>query len=311
MKVRLEMNINSVFVNFFFLQKFVMNLIFHDASLLINDCNFFASPQLNESVADSIRKDLLLPVPAVRVAAAAALASLLEERKQLVKKNISCLIALYKEKNKVLSIFSYFFLGSYYYYIFFFFFFFLGIIFILLLFFFFLQNKMVLYDNFLTLYNEKNVLSVHYKEKNKMPLMCFLSVLAAKLGLNLFASNLLILYHALGSWEVCFKTNFFYMQMTPAKRDQYDRIVEDAIDHWEGRSGVALALAQLAPHVEEGQVVQLVNFFVPEALGDRNAEVASNMLEAATALINFHGKVKCLLRLLLRITKFMTLASDN
>ena len=163
---------------------------------------------------------------------------------------------------------------------------------------------MVLYDNFLSLYNEKNMLCVHYKEKNKMPLMLFLSVFAAKLRLNLFGNNLLILYHPFDSWEVCFKSNFD-VQMTPAKRDQYDRIVEDAIDHWEGRSGVALALAQLAPHVEEGQVVQLVNFFVPEALGDRNAEVASNMLEAATALINFHGKVKCLLGLLLRITKFM------
>lgn len=79
-------------------------------------------------------------------------------------------------------------------------------------------------------------------------------------------------------------------KMTPAKRDQYDRIVEDAIDHWEGRSGVGLALGQLAPIVEEKQVVQLINFFVPEALGDRNKEVSENMLDAATALINCHGK---------------------
>ncbi|XP_047737876.1 eIF-2-alpha kinase activator GCN1 isoform X2 [Hyalella azteca] len=134
--------------------------------------------QVHEDICELVRQDLLQPVAEVRVAAASALASLVADRKHLLKGTISSLINIYKEKTK----------------------------------------------------------------------------------------------------------------MTPAKRDQYDRIVEEAIDHWEGRAGVGLALGQLAPVVEEKQVVQLINFFVPEALGDRNREVAGIMLEAATALINSHGK---------------------
>lgn len=79
--------------------------------------------------------------------------------------------------------------------------------------------------------------------------------------------------------------------MTPAKKDKLDHIIEEAIDHWEGRAGVALALAQLAPLANQDQVQHLVKFFVPEALGDRNPEVANLMLEAATALIDYHGEV--------------------
>ncbi|KAF2363096.1 HEAT repeat [Trinorchestia longiramus] len=134
--------------------------------------------QVHEDICELVRQDLLQPVAEVRIAAAAALATLVADRKHLLKGTISSLITIYKEKTK----------------------------------------------------------------------------------------------------------------MTPAKRDQYDRVVEEAIDHWEGRAGVGLAFGQLAPVVEEKQVVQLINFFVPEALGDRNREVASIMLEAATALINCHGK---------------------
>ena len=79
--------------------------------------------------------------------------------------------------------------------------------------------------------------------------------------------------------------------MTPAKRDQYDRILEDAIDHWEGRSGVALSLSQIAPLLDTNTVVTLAKFFVPDALGDRNAAVRKDMLDAAMAVVNSHGKV--------------------
>ncbi|KAK3887663.1 hypothetical protein Pcinc_008247 [Petrolisthes cinctipes] len=78
--------------------------------------------------------------------------------------------------------------------------------------------------------------------------------------------------------------------MTPAVRDQYDRIVSKAVDLWEGRAGVAMALQQLAPLFTEKNVVTLSNFFVPEALGDRKLEVRTKMLEAAMAVVNSHGK---------------------
>lgn len=79
-------------------------------------------------------------------------------------------------------------------------------------------------------------------------------------------------------------------EMTPARRDQYDRIIEEAVDHWEARAGVALALTQLAPLLNTEAVVTLANFFVPDALGDRHPEVRNKMLEAAMAVINKHGK---------------------
>ncbi|XP_071537961.1 stalled ribosome sensor GCN1 [Panulirus ornatus] len=79
-------------------------------------------------------------------------------------------------------------------------------------------------------------------------------------------------------------------EMTPAVRDKYDRIILDAVDLWEGRAGVAMALKQLAPLLKADTVVTLANFFVPDALGDRNAEVRNRMLEAAMAVISSHGK---------------------
>lgn len=79
-------------------------------------------------------------------------------------------------------------------------------------------------------------------------------------------------------------------EMTPAVRDQYDRIVVDAVDLWEGRAGVAMALKQIAPLLQADTVVTLANFFVPDALGDRSVEVRNKMLEAAMAVVNSHGK---------------------
>ena len=72
---------------------------------------------------------------------------------------------------------------------------------------------------------------------------------------------------------------------------------EQAPDQWPARSGVALALAQIAPLLPEGEIGTLFAFFVPKALGDRSAEVRSHMREAALAVINAHGKVRKLLSL--------------
>ena len=78
--------------------------------------------------------------------------------------------------------------------------------------------------------------------------------------------------------------------MIPAKVDSFGRIEEEAIDVWEPRRGVALALKELAPHLSHGQVSNLAQFYVSNGLGDRSEEVRKNMLSAALASVDLHGK---------------------
>ncbi|KAK7475223.1 hypothetical protein BaRGS_00033527, partial [Batillaria attramentaria] len=81
------------------------------------------------------------------------------------------------------------------------------------------------------------------------------------------------------------------LYMAPPKLDPLGRKVEEQPpDQWPARSGVALALAHLAPLLPQDQIQPLFDFFVPTALGDRSPEVRSNMRDAALATINSHGK---------------------
>lgn len=64
------------------------------------------------------------------------------------------------------------------------------------------------------------------------------------------------------------------------------------MDTWEPRSGVALALAQIAPLLSPKSVSHLISFFVSMGLGDRSPEVRKNMLAAALAAVDLHGKVR-------------------
>lgn len=79
--------------------------------------------------------------------------------------------------------------------------------------------------------------------------------------------------------------------MVPARVDSLGRIVEKPIDTWEPRSGVALALAQLAPLLAPEIIADLAKFYVEKGLGDRNETVRLNMLNAALAAVDLHGKV--------------------
>lgn len=83
--------------------------------------------------------------------------------------------------------------------------------------------------------------------------------------------------------------------MVPAKLDNLGRVIEKPIDTWEPRSGVALALTQLAPLLTPPLVSKLAQFFVSTGLGDKSAEVRKNMLTAALATVDLHGKVGALL----------------
>jgi hypothetical protein len=55
---------------------------------------------------------------------------------------------------------------------------------------------------------------------------------------------------------------------------------------------VALALAQIAPLLTPKSISHLITFFVPVGLGDRSPEVRKNMLAAALAAVDLHGKVR-------------------
>lgn len=54
---------------------------------------------------------------------------------------------------------------------------------------------------------------------------------------------------------------------------------------------MALALAQLAPLLTSQLVSELATFFVSTGLADKSPEVRKNMLTAALAAVDLHGKV--------------------
>jgi hypothetical protein len=78
----------------------------------------------------------------------------------------------------------------------------------------------------------------------------------------------------------------------PPRLDSFGRVIEQPVDTWEPRSGVALALAQIAPLLSPKSVSHLISFFVSVGLGDRSPEVRKNMLAAALAAVDLHGKVR-------------------
>ena len=81
--------------------------------------------------------------------------------------------------------------------------------------------------------------------------------------------------------------------MPPPVLDAFGRIVsEQPPDEWPARSGIAMAICKMSPHISEDQVETLFEFFVQKALGDRSPEVRKHMLDAAVALVNDHGKVR-------------------
>jgi hypothetical protein len=65
----------------------------------------------------------------------------------------------------------------------------------------------------------------------------------------------------------------------------------DLADPWEARHGIALAFKHLAPHLEKVQLEPFFNFLIEQGpLGDQNATVRAEMLEAANTAIEVHGK---------------------
>ncbi|KAI0813480.1 armadillo-type protein [Xylaria sp. FL0064] len=62
-------------------------------------------------------------------------------------------------------------------------------------------------------------------------------------------------------------------------------------DPWEARHGIATAFKELASHLDKSQIDEFLNFLIEGGpLGDQNAMVRSEMLEAALAAVDLHGK---------------------
>ncbi|KAL1494916.1 hypothetical protein ABEB36_010427 [Hypothenemus hampei] len=80
------------------------------------------------------------------------------------------------------------------------------------------------------------------------------------------------------------------LKMIPAKVDEFGREIEQAIDKWYPRRGVALAIAQLASLITPDLVGDLMQFFVFTSLSDRNEIVRKEMLNAALKIVDLHGK---------------------
>uniref|UniRef100_A0A8D0LAP4 GCN1 activator of EIF2AK4 n=1 Tax=Sphenodon punctatus TaxID=8508 RepID=A0A8D0LAP4_SPHPU len=77
----------------------------------------------------------------------------------------------------------------------------------------------------------------------------------------------------------------------PPVLDALGRVLsESPPDQWEERCGIALALNKLSQYLDSLQVKPLFQFFVPDALNDRNPEVRKCMLDAALSTLNTHGK---------------------
>ncbi|KAI2640034.1 ARM repeat-containing protein [Xylaria nigripes] len=65
----------------------------------------------------------------------------------------------------------------------------------------------------------------------------------------------------------------------------------DLSDPWQARHGIATAFKHVAAHLEKSQIDGFLDFLIENGpLGDQNAMVRSEMLDAALVAINLHGK---------------------
>ncbi|CAH0604472.1 unnamed protein product [Chrysodeixis includens] len=80
------------------------------------------------------------------------------------------------------------------------------------------------------------------------------------------------------------------LPLTPAKLDQFGHVVAAAVDAWGARRGAGLALLALAPRLPPRAVPPAMRFLVERALADRDDTVRADMLNAAMAIVDLHGK---------------------
>ncbi|CDS01548.1 related to translation activator GCN1 [Sporisorium scitamineum] len=88
-----------------------------------------------------------------------------------------------------------------------------------------------------------------------------------------------------------------YKERNKVLAPEYDRFgmviesTKNRQDPWQTRAAVAVALRHQAPYLQGSDVPSFFEFMIDDqALGDRSEKVRPKMLEAATAVIDLHGK---------------------
>lgn len=80
-----------------------------------------------------------------------------------------------------------------------------------------------------------------------------------------------------------------YEILLPPVVDSFGRVLEEAVDKWEGRCGIGLAIRELAPLMTTVQAEENMKWIVTQTLGDRSNAVHVIMLEAAVEIVKIHG----------------------
>lgn len=94
-------------------------------------------------------------------------------------------------------------------------------------------------------------------------------------------------------------------------KDPYNRgNVEIQVDNYEPRLGAGLVFTKIAGHLNDVLVMEMANFLIPLALGDRNDQVQSQMLEVGIAIADKHGK-RCMTQLINVLRKYLDKSQDN
>lgn len=97
--------------------------------------------------------------------------------------------------------------------------------------------------------------------------------------------------------EVLSRLEASYLELAKPRLPQLDEYgmpkKTDLADPWEARNGIALAFKELSMVFDERLLDSFLKFLIGQGpLGDRNANVRDEMVEAATTIIALHGKNK-------------------
>ncbi|XP_059218129.1 stalled ribosome sensor GCN1 isoform X2 [Stomoxys calcitrans] len=76
----------------------------------------------------------------------------------------------------------------------------------------------------------------------------------------------------------------------PPKLDKFGREIEPALDQWQSRRGVAIAISKAAIYFSLDDVNHVMQFMVSSGLGDSDEIVHKEMLASALTIVDIHGK---------------------
>lgn len=75
------------------------------------------------------------------------------------------------------------------------------------------------------------------------------------------------------------------LQLRGSVFDDVGRMISDVVDHWEGRSGIADGLINIAPYLPESATMLFMKIIVPDGLNDRKDICRGLMCNAAIEVV--------------------------